>query len=436
MKRIILVGCAFALALVLAACAGSREEIVDEFLPPIDSTTTTPTTAGTGGSTTTTSVSLPPEGVSSLVTEVREIRGLPLAEPPSEFVSAQDLLVGYRTLHGLERTGNDRVDETYLRALGVLEVGESLSDLESFCSIPGYYDPDSGRLVLLEGSPDLTPFGRRHLVNELLTAATDEAFGWGDAMSSLRGSGDTEAAMGLWALVQGDAAFHADQYVAQSLSSTDQFAIRLEEIACQQEGQTPPEYVTTLLEYGRTTGRAFVETILAAGGVPALDAAYAKPPVSSEQIYHPPLYGSGEMPIAVTLPPISESGFTEVASGTFGERMFRAVLSEGVAPAQALQAATGWGGDAYRVLWDGSDVVLVLLVEGDEDRDARELAETLGGWASAALDVGAGRPDNSGLAFEGVGYAFVAHDDTTMLLVVSGNAVAGRSVRDTFWPRW
>ena len=436
MNRIALVVCA--LALILAACAGSREEIVDEFLPSLDSTTTT-TANGELPSTTTTLPAADEEIedlIAGLAEQVREIRGLPLTVPPLEFVPGDELEDRYQALNGLESIGSPRIDDAYLRALGVLGDGASAADLVSFCSVPGFFDPENGTLMVEEGLDDLTPYGRQLLVFELLTAATNEAHGWWDTMSSLERSGDTEAAVGLWALVRGDAAFHAEQYVAESLDSTDQFAIRLEEIACQQEGTTPPEYVTTILDYGPTAGREFVETLISTGGVPAIDAAYAKPPVSSEQIYHPPLYGTGEAAIGVTLPAISSSGFTEVAAGTFGERLLRAVLSEGVSSAQALQAATGWGGDSYRVLWDGSDVVLVILFEGDEARDARELAETLGGWASASLEVGGGRPDNQGLAFEGAGYTFVAHDDTTMLLVVSGDAAAGRAVRDTFWPRW
>ncbi|MBT8192029.1 MAG: hypothetical protein KJP22_01390, partial [Acidimicrobiia bacterium] len=109
---------------------------------------------------------------------------------------------------------------------------------------------------------------------------------------------------------------------------------------------------------------------------------------------------------------------------------------DGILSSQALQAATGWGGDSYRLLWDGTDLVLVLLYEGDEARDARELAETLGGWASASMSVGSGRPDNTGLAFEGQEYAFVAHNEAAMLLVLSSDARAGRDIRDEFWPDW
>ena len=204
-----------------------------------------------------------------------------------------------------------------------------------------------------------------------------------------------------------------------SLDSTDQFAIRLEEIACQQKLATPPAYVTALLEYGPTTGRDFVEI--------------SYRPVASRTRCGV-CQTAGEL--GADLPPAryttgAPSASLELAGSHRGPDRrgvsvseFRALLSEGF-PAQALQAATGWGGDSYRLLSNGSDVVLVVLFEGDEVRDARELAETLGGWASASLDVGAAGPTIRAWPLR-AGYAFVAHDDTTMLLVLSGDAGAGR----------
>jgi hypothetical protein len=433
MKRIIPLG--WALVLVLAACAGTRADIDAEFLPGTATSTTTSITSST------TSTTIPDgieEQVGALVGSVRDLRGLPLAVPPIEYRPTDDLQARYRAQRGLARTGDLRFDEAFLGMLGVLGAGEELADLEDFCGVPGFYDPSTGTLLLDEqlAGGELTPFGVKQVVSELVGAATDQAHGWYDEMESLRRGGDDEAAVALWGLVAGDATFHTDQYVERQLDQTDRFAIRLEEIACQQGRTPPPAYVTTLEDFGPGAGRAFVEDLISDGGRAAVEAAYRSPPTSTEQIYHPARYADGETPRTVELAPIAATGFDEEESGTFGERMFRAVLSEGVSSAQALQGATGWGGDSYEVLWDGSDVVLVLMFEGDQDRDARELAETLGGWASASMRVGSGRPDNTGLAFEGEQYAFVAHRGDALLLVLSSDAAAGRSVRDTFWPQW
>ncbi len=129
-------------------------------------------------------------------------------------------------------------------------------------------------------------------------------------------------------------------------------------------------------------------------------------------------------------------GFDEVATGTVGERGLRALLAE-VTRARQLQAATGWGGDGYRLWWDGEHTVMLMMYEGDLGSDARELAETLGRWAIEVLPVGGGLADNTGLAFEGVGsYAFVAHAGTKVLFVVASDPVAGKRLRDGFWPEY
>ena len=434
MKRFIPMGCALALALTLAACAGSRDEITEEFLPNTGPTTSTVAVTTPTSTPITTPVD-PLDEITDLAARVAEIRQLPLELPPIETRSDEGVMDGYQELNGLSLTDDDRFESEYLQMIGVLEDGGSAADLLGVCSVPGYYDPATGNLVLRDGLSELTPLGRRHLVGELTTAATDTAHGWWGTMQTLTRSGDADAAAALSGLVRGDATFHAAQYVESALTATDRFAITLEQISCDQQRSAPPGYVTELERFGPEVGRSFVEDLISTGGIPALDAAYQTPPESSEQIYHPARYRI-DTPVSVDLPEVSEAGFSEIGAGMFGERQFRALLSDGILSSQALQAATGWGGDAYRLLSDGSDLVLVLLYEGDEQRDARELAETLGGWASASMSVGSGRPDNTGLAFEGQEYAFVAHNGTAMLLVLSNDARAGRKVRDDFWPEW
>ncbi|NNL96602.1 MAG: hypothetical protein HKO63_00210 [Acidimicrobiia bacterium] len=435
MKRFIPMGCALALALSLAACAGSRDEITQEFLPDTGPTTTSVSTTVTTSSTSITTPVDPIAEIGELASRVAEIRQLPLDVPPIETRSAQEVLDGYQAVTGLSLTGDDRFDAEFLQMVGVLEDDGAVADLLSVCSIPGYYDPAMGTLVLREGLSELTPLGQKNLFEELTTAATDTAHDWWGTMQSLSASGDADAAAALFGLVRGDAVFHASQYVESQLTPTDRFAITLEQISCDQQRSIPPGYVAELEAFGPEVGRAFVEDLISTGGVSAVDAAYRTPPQSSEQIYHPARYPA-DRPVAIDPPQLAVSGFTEVDAGVFGELQLRALLSDGILSSQALQAATGWGGDSYRLLWDGTDLVLVLLYEGDEARDARELAETLGGWASASMSVGSGRPDNTGLAFEGQEYAFVAHNEAAMLLVLSSDARAGRDIRDEFWPDW
>ncbi|MDH3605661.1 MAG: hypothetical protein OER12_01550 [Acidimicrobiia bacterium] len=426
-----------ALALVAAACAASRDEISEEFFPPVTSSSTTGDTT-----TTTTTTTLPPvettpeQAVEKLADTVRDIRQLAFDAPSVEYRSADDIASGYDQLHGLPRTGDDRVDTAYLRMLGVLGDNASFEDLQSSCSLPGFYDPVTNTIALVEGLRELTPRGRSILVHELVAASTNQNYRWWDGMRSAQDGGDSEASVGVWGLVQGDAAFHAAQYETEVLTATDRFAITLEQVNCERDRLQPRGYVLELESYGPEVGRAYVEELLSVGGVEMLDEAYASLPQSSEQIYHPTRPAEDRPDLKSDLDSASITGFSVVDVGTLGERRFRAILSEGVGDAQALQAATGWGNDSYRMLWNGSDLVLVVTFEGDRAADAQELAETLGGWASDSLSVGAGRPDNTGLAFEGEEYAFVSHRNGTMLMVLSNDAAAGREVRDRFWPAW
>ncbi|MGI9649394.1 MAG: hypothetical protein ACR2OI_12840, partial [Acidimicrobiia bacterium] len=335
MKRLVLMGCAFALA--LTACASDRGDIGEEFLPSTDGSTTSTTSAsGTSPLTTPPTVPVDPvDAVAQLADEVRSIRQIDFTDPQVAYLPADDVAAGYLALHGLARTGNRDFDTAYLQMLGVLDSG-TIDDLDDPCPVPGFYDPATARIVLTEGLNELTPLGRRHLVAELNSAATDQVHDWSGAMDSRRRAGDDEAAVALWALVQGDAEFHADLFVEQVLTSTDRFAITLEQIACQQQRSTPPGYVMELEAYPSEVGRALVEDLVSMGGIPAVDDAYRRRPTSSEQVYHPARYTALEPALDVELRSLSLTGFTEADSGTFGERQFRALLSEGVSSAQAL----------------------------------------------------------------------------------------------------
>ena len=226
MKRFIPMGCALALALTLAACAGSRDEITEEFLPNTGPTTSTVAVTTPTSTPITTPVD-PLDEITDLAARVAEIRQLPLELPPIETRSDEGVMDGYQEVNGLSLTDDDRFESEYLQMIGVLEDGGSAADLLGVCSVPGYYDPATGNLVLRDGLSELTPLGRRHLVEELTTSATDTAHGWWGTMQTLTRSGDADAAAALSGLVRGDATFHAAQYVESALTATDRFAITL-----------------------------------------------------------------------------------------------------------------------------------------------------------------------------------------------------------------
>ena len=168
MNRLVLLG--WVLVLVLAACADSREDITEEFLPDTGLSSTTITSPPS-----TTRPALAPEvEVEMLAEHVRESRHQAFRSPVVEFRSADDVEQAYRELHGLPLVGDEGFDTAYLRLLGVLEEGLSLADVDGYCPVPGFYDPETATLVLADDVVELTPLGRRHLVSELTAAAAGE----------------------------------------------------------------------------------------------------------------------------------------------------------------------------------------------------------------------------------------------------------------------
>lgn len=118
-----------------------------------------------------------------------------------------------------------------------------------------------------------------------------------------------------------------------------------------------------------------------------IDAIFAKPPLSTEQILHPQKYSQNEQPHKVKLvtPQTSVVGYTERVSNVQGELGLRLFLqSHGVSETKASIAAAGWGGDRMAVFakkaHKGSSsrgTIGVSLTSWDSENDAMEYYEAL-----------------------------------------------------------
>jgi hypothetical protein len=121
-------------------------------------------------------------------------------------------------------------------------------------------------------------------------------------------------------------------------------------------------------------GAVFALTQQLAG---TLDATYARPPLSTEQVLHPEKYAAGEKPIAIDPAPVTQlltsKGYSLIYRTTLGELGVALVL-ETHFPREDLSAASeGWGGDEFLVFEkEGSPPVVVWLTEWDTMDDALE----------------------------------------------------------------
>lgn len=154
-------------------------------------------------------------------------------------------------------------------------------------------------------------------------------------------------------------------------------------------------------EFPWRRGAAFALTQYRAG---RLDAAFAKPPVSTEQILHPEKYEIRERPVHITAAPLTSlAPRKEARRDVMGELIWRLWFDSHLSVAQATDAAAGWGGDrlvAYESPGDSLPAV-VSLSAWDSDYDANE-AEAA---ARKVLLVLAGQKEPSGSHSPSVGPA-------------------------------
>ncbi len=108
-----------------------------------------------------------------------------------------------------------------------------------------------------------------------------------------------------------------------------------------------------------------------------LDAAYQRPPSSTEQALHPEKYDADEKPIVIEPAPLDEflaaKGYKAIYRTTLGELGVALVLETHYSREDLAAASEGWGGDHFAVYEkDGAPPLVVWITEWDTTEDAIE----------------------------------------------------------------
>lgn len=145
--------------------------------------------------------------------------------------------------------------------------------------------------------------------------------------------------------------------------------------AAQALASLPPYVITPMLDsyFG---GADAVATVLAAGGWAAVDALYATPPASTEQVLHPAekLACGREAPVPQAVPDTAAGkGWTSIHDGVVGELGVR-IWGRVQGATDPMQVAAGWGGDAYRVFERGDERLALWATTWDTAVDAEQFA--------------------------------------------------------------
>ena len=304
----------------------------------------------------------------------QEARGLPFKEPVSVTLlpdeAFRERLKETEADDEEERKEELRTTQRVLEGLGLLDKDVDLEEaVESLfgAAVAGFYDPEEDDLVVRGDT--LTVAVRTTLVHEFVHALQDQHF---DIERDELDDRDDEASTGFTGLVEGDAV-RIERLYLESLSAPERKRAELEEMQAG-AGIDPdlPRILIQLVAFPYVYGPEFAEALFAAGGQARLDAAYADPPTTTEQLLHPELFLAGEKPDEVETP---EAEGEEIDQGVVGELVLLLILNS--AGTSAQRAAAGWGGDRYIAWRDGDDTCVRINLHMDSPQDDAEVRQAL-----------------------------------------------------------
>jgi hypothetical protein len=257
--------------------------------------------------------------------------------------------------------------------------GETLKLLRN--QIAGFYEPHDKQMVLVENNVDLgfwngaAQFVTQHdlvgemlLAHELTHALQDQHFGIDKMLERVKDNDDRSLA--LKSVAEGDATLAGFGYVAGGLdnANVDLIVSRLSGLQATFDSQYKdvPEGLSTPLLFQYSAGARFVALAWHRGGWARVDALYANPPASSQQIMHPELYFDRPSPPArITLAGYRNllQGWQQVDDDTYGELLIGIILKRNLPPhAPALTLPPNWAGDRILTLKKGHALTLLWMI--------------------------------------------------------------------------
>lgn len=335
--------------------------------------------------------------------EVAKLRGLARKRTIDKGIMAEDALRA-RILARMDEdspAAERAVDAAVAKRWGLVPMATDLDALIVDLlteQIAGFYDPAEAKLYVSAKPGSDDTWADMLMAHEITHALQDQHFGLTAWMKAVDGNSDASNAR--QALVEGDGVALMIEYTLakQGLGAPwdqDQ-VVRMVTASMDGAGGGPeleraPVALREAMLFPYRAGVGFVAALRRGRPWSAVDAAYRRPPRSTEQVLHPELYLADAAPDQITAP----TGADVLDAETWGEEGWREFLvAHGVAAEIAAVAAAGWGGD--RVVLRGARAAIArpastigtALLTWDSDADVDEFWDA----ASRALDALAGTP--------------------------------------------
>ena len=299
---------------------------------------------------------------------VLAIRGLPAVEIEPGLLNREEL-AAYLLEVILEDYPPEEqaMDNIEWNLLGILAPGEDILEVQLEMlgdDILGFYNEDEKTMFVIDAGDTGLGFLKFVLTHEYVHVRQDAAFDLG-AIDDAIGTHNVDASAAFTALVEGDATVAGVVAFFQVVTRDELTEFLLEPTGSDQLSPSRARtFLQELLGFSYIAGQVFVERLIQVGGWERVDAAYADPPVSTEQILYPDKYLTGELPEDVEVPDLSESallGWQEQRRNVMGA-FFLDLLFGGFVPGNL---AEGWGGDEYVIYENGMDNLLILKMRWD-----------------------------------------------------------------------
>lgn len=302
-------------------------------------------------------------------------------------------------------------------ALGLIDPDEDLQSVFSAVlgeQVIGYYDPDTGRLVVrddvMEGlsgefGPEQMQEARLVLVHELVHALQDQRLGLGESYEEER---TADADNAFRSVVEGDATLamlaHALRQQGIPLSAAtagiQQMGdlVDIEGLVRGEKLDEAPAILRVTLVAPYVRGVQFVAAVQGRGGWPAVNNAHRAPPTTTEQILHPEKFFAHERGEPIEVPDnegLLAAGFERADEDTLGELELSVYLGQDRPSGTNDRAAEGWAGDRLVVYVRGSEKAVVWWTTWDTEEDAKEAYEAARALSQQRRQVSVERKDRS-----------------------------------------
>lgn len=347
-------------------------------------------------------------------TQIEELRGMKFKEPVAVKLADKKAFFAYAKARQEKTESPAKLarDETTAKLLGLIPAdmdfqAEMLKILED--QVGGFYDPGSKTFFLMDTFTG--GVAKIILAHELTHALDDQHF---DIDGTLAKCGeDTDATLAFQSVVEGSGTGLMNQWFKKHHADVTPADLQAaQNLGADALAKAPPYMWKPLLAAylvgeGFTVRGSGLNLMMKAASTSDIQACFAAPPRSSEQILHPKKYwddAKRDDPITITVDTKKvPEGWTVAGVDTLGE-LYLGLLTTPQKKRVGLdlknpmsvvgveytnKAAEGWGGDRMILLRHDQDTMLQLVTAWDTDADADEFASALG-EAAEAIPVFAG----------------------------------------------